>query len=149
MNAKFYENKSDERYMNKNISLKYDNITLEILAPSSLEEPTFKISSGLVGQNVNYLYVADLERYYFIRSWNFENGFISIICEEDYICSHKKAIYNQNVIVSRNENIYDRYIEDERIKVKNFDCTRTLQFPYGFTSSNIILGVVGKTNSSS
>ena len=148
MNAKFYENKSDERYFIKSLKLKYDNIPIEILSPTSIEEPTIKVSSGLIGQNVNYLWIAELERYYFIRSWNFENGYVTLNCEEDYIYSHKDSIYKQNVIVARNEHLYDRYLEDDKIKVRNYDCIRTLQFPHGFESLNIILGVVGKTTSS-
>jgi hypothetical protein len=148
MLAKFFENKSDERYMNKALELKYDNIPIEILNPSSIEEPTIKVSTGLIGQNVNYVWLSDLERYYFIRSWNFENGYITLICEEDYLYSHKNEIYRQNVIVSRNETLFDRYLEDDRIKVRNYDCIRTLQFPHGFESLNIILGVVGKTTTS-
>lgn len=149
MLAKFFENKSDERYMNKALTLKYDNIPIEILNPSSIEEPTIKVSTGLIGQNVNYLWLSDLERYYYIRSWNFENGYITLICEEDYLYSHKNEIYRQNVIVSRNETLFDRYLEDDRIKVRNYDCIRTLQFPHGFESLNIILGVVGKTTTES
>jgi hypothetical protein len=148
MLAKFFENKSDERYMNKALELKYDNIPIEILNPSSIEEPTIKVSTGLIGKNVNYVWLSDLERYYFIRSWNFENGYITLICEEDYLYSHKNEIYRQNVIVSRNETLFDRYLEDDRIKVRNYDCIRTLQFPHGFESLNIILGVVGKTTTS-
>lgn len=148
MNSKFFENKSDERYFIKSLDLKYDNIPIEILKPTSIEEPTIKVSSGLIGQNVNYLWIDELERYYFIRSWNFQNGYVTLSCEEDYVCSHKNAIYQQNVIVSRNEKLFDRYLEDDRIKVRNYDCIRTLQFPYGFDSLNIILGVVGKTTTS-
>lgn len=148
MQGKFYYNKSDERYALKSIELKYDNIPIEILMPTSVEEPRIKVSSGLIGQNVNYLWIEELERFYFIRSWDFENGYITLTCEEDYLCSWKNQIYKQNVIVSRNENLYDRYLEDDRIKVRNYECVRTLQFPHGFESLNIIMGVVGKTTSS-
>lgn len=148
MNSTFYENKSDERYLNKNITSKYSNIPIEILNPSNIIRPSLKVSSGLIGQSVNYLYIQELERYYYIRNWTMENGYVRLDCEVDVLMSFKSHIQNQNVIVSRQRDYYDRYLEDDKIKVRNYDCIRTLQFPHGFESLNIILGVVGKTTNS-
>lgn len=148
MQATFYENKSDERYLNKIITSKYSNIPIEVLTPTNVVSPSLKVSSGLIGQNVNYLYISDIERYYYIRNWNMENGYIQLDCEVDVLMSFKSSIQNQNVIVSRQRDYYDRYLEDDKIKVRNYDCIRTLQFPNGFDSLNIILGVVGKTTNS-
>lgn len=149
MNAKFYENKSDERYINKSITLKYDNIPIEVLNPTNIIRPTLKVSSGLIGQSVNYLYIADLERYYFIRNWNMQNGHITLDCEVDVLCSFKQDIYKQNVIVKRNEYKYNMYLEDEKMKLLNTESVRTVAFPSGFTSLNLVMGVVGKNTQSS
>jgi hypothetical protein len=65
MKGKFYNNKSDARYLNKSIDLKYDNIPIEVLTPASVVRPVLKVSSGLIGQSVNYVFVEELERYYF------------------------------------------------------------------------------------
>lgn len=148
MQATFYENKSDERYLNKTITSKYSNIPIEVLTPTNVVNPSLKVSSGLIGQNVNYLYIEDLERYYYIRNWNMENGHIRLDCEVDVLMSFKNPIKQQNVIISRQRDFYDRYLEDDKIKVRNYDCIRTVQFPHGFESLNIILGVVGKTTNS-
>lgn len=143
MQAKFYLNKSDKRYLNKNIELKYDNIPIQILEPSSVVRPRLRLSSGLIGQGVNYLYVTDLERYYYIKDWIMENGHVTLECEVDVLMSFNSSIKSQNVIVKRNERLFNMYLEDGQYKVQNRTAVRTVVFPSGFTGHQIILGVVG------
>lgn len=143
MQAKFYLNKSDKRYLNKNIELKYDNIPIQILEPSSVVRPRLRVSSGLIGQGVNYLYVTDLERYYYIKDWIMENGHVTLECEVDVLMSFNSSIKTQNVIVKRNERLFNMYLEDGQYKVQNRTAVRTVVFPSGFTGHQIILGVVG------
>lgn len=145
MNANFYENSSDSRYIDKEITVKYENIPIEILQPSSVVRPSLKVSSGLIGQNVNYLYVDDLHRYYYIRNWTMENGFIRLDCEVDVLMSFKTYILNRKVIVKRQEKKYNLYLDDQKYKVQNRTATMTKKFPSGFSSSkHIVMGVVGK-----
>ena len=151
MQGKFYYNKSDARYMNKSIDLKYDNIPLEVLTPSSVVRPVLRVSSGLIGQNVNYVYVSELERYYYIRNWIMENGHISLECEVDVLMSFKESIKNQNVIVSRQETLYNTYQNDERFKLYNYPATKTIRIDSGngfnFNTTNYVLCVVGDVSS--
>lgn len=128
MQGKFYNNKSDSRYLNKTIELKYDNIPLEILTPSSVIRPTLKISSGLIGQNVNYVYVSDLERYYYIRNWNMENGYVTLECEVDVLMTYKDEIIEKNCIAKRSENRYNLYLPDDKFKMYNYPKVQTLMF---------------------
>lgn len=148
MNATFYENKSDERYLNKTITSKYSSIPIEMLNPSNIIRPTLKVSSGLIGQSVNYLYISDLERYYYIRNWTMENGYVRLECEVDVLMSFKNAIKQQNVIVARQENKFNMYLEDSKYNILSTDAVRTIAFPSGFTGLALVLGVVGKNSSS-
>ena len=147
MQAKFYLNKSDERYLNKSIELKYDNIPIQVLEPSSVVRPRLRVSSGLIGQGVNYLYVSELERYYYIRDWIMENGYITLECEVDVLMSFKSAIKKQNVIVSRQESIFNTYQNDDRFKLYNYPATKVIRFNGGngfeFSKTNYVLCVVG------
>lgn len=145
MIATFYNNASDERYLNKEISVKFSNINLEIITPASVVRPSFKLSSGILGQSVNYVYVQELERYYYIRNWTMENGYVIIECEVDVLMSFKKAIKLQNVIVKRQENKYNLYQVDEKFKTLNCPCERVLEFPSGFdfSTQNFILCIAG------
>lgn len=145
MQAIFYENKSDRRYLTKEIESKYTNIPLQIIEPSSVIRPSLKVSSGLIGQNVNYLYIEELERYYYINDWIMENGFIRLECEVDVLMSFKDEIKNRNVIVNRQESKYNLYLDDSKYKVQNRTAILTKEFPSGFnTAKYIVMGVVGK-----
>lgn len=145
MQATFYENKSDRRYLTKEIVSKYTNIPLQIIEPSSVIRPSLKVSSGLIGQNVNYLYIEELERYYYINDWIMENGFIRLECEVDVLMSFKDEIKNRNVIVNRQESKYNLYLDDSKYKVQNRTAILTKEFPSGFnTAKYIVMGVVGK-----
>lgn len=151
MQATFYYNASDKRYMNKNISAKYSNITIQVLEPSSVVRPSLKVSSGLIGNNVNYVYVNELERYYYITDWIMENGYIRLECEVDVLMSFKSAIKEQNVIVARQEHKYNLYQNDERFKLYNYSAVKTLSFPhnnnaFNMDTTNFVLAVVGNSS---
>lgn len=152
MQAKFYNNKSDSRYLNKSIDLKYDNIPIEVLTPSTVVRPVLKVSSGLIGQNVNYVYVSDLERYYYIRNWTMENGYVTLECEVDVLMSFKNAIKQQNVIVSRQEKNYNLYQNDPKQHFYNTNATVIKEFPtkpFSMTNANYILVLNGASVSNS
>ena len=146
MQGKFYNNKSDARYLNKSIDLKYNNIPLEILTPASVVRPVLKVSSGLIGQSVNYVYVDELERYYYIRNWTMENGYVTLECEVDVLMSFKNAIKQQNVIVSRQQKKYNLYMTDPKQKFYNTNATVVKEFPkkpFSISKSQFILCLNG------
>lgn len=150
MQGKFYNNKSDARYLNKSIDLKYNNIPIEVLTPASVVRPVLKVSSGLIGQNVNYVYVDDLERYYYIRNWTMENGYVLLECEVDVLMSFKNAIKQQNVIVSRQQKKYNLYMTDHKQKFYNTNATVVKEFPkkpFSISKSQFILCLNGASAS--
>ena len=149
MQANFYHNIKDERYADKKLGEPiYSDIDIEILEPNSIEEPRLKVSTGLIGQNVNYLYLTDLERYYFIRSWSMMNGHVVLDCEEDYLCSHIIDLKKNKVLVRRNTNKYNLYLDDGKYKVQNRTAIMTKEFPSGFGANKyLVMGVVGKGQS--
>lgn len=150
MRATFYYNKSDRRYINKSIEAKYSNIPIEVLEPSSVIRPSLKVSSGLIGQNVNYLYVNELARYYYIKDWIMENGYVRLECEVDVLMSFKSAIKEQNVIVSRQEYKYNLYQNDDRFKLYNYPAVKTIAFSsddgFDYSTTSYILAVVGNNS---
>ena len=150
MQATFYYNKSDKRYLNKSIEAKYNNIPIEVLEPSSVIRPSLRVSSGLIGQGVNYLYVNELERYYYIKDWIMENGHIRLECEVDVLMSFKNAIKQQNVIVSRQQKRYNLYMTDPKQKFYNTNATVVKEFPkkpFSISKSQFILCLNGASAS--
>lgn len=125
MQATFYYNKSDKRYLNKSIDAKYSNIDIQILEPSSIINPTLLVSSGLIGNNVNYVYIPDLRRYYYIDNYIMENGFVRIECKVDVLMSFKNEILSEKVIAARSSNRYNLYLPDDKFKMYNYSRVQT------------------------
>lgn len=128
MQGTFYYNKSDSRYLNKEIEAKYSNISIQILEPASVIRPTLRVSSGLIGQGVNYVYIQELERYYYIKNWTMDNGYIQMDCEVDVLMSYRAAIKDKYIIAKRSENKYNLYLPDDKFKLYNYPKVQTLTF---------------------
>ena len=148
MLAKFYNNKSDARYVNKNIELVHDNVDIKFKEDTELVRPVLIVRAENITPSVNYVWLENFGRYYFIRDTKFSQGMVEISCECDVLSSFKKALMEQNVIVKRNQNLFNMYLDDAQYKVQNRKSVRTVVFPSGFTSHQIILGVVGKNSTS-
>lgn len=143
--ATFYYNKSDSRYAKKELEVVYDDVELTYIDKTDITNPIIKLGKAMDPLTYNYVYIPEFNRYYYMSQPVYEAGFYKIQLHCDVLMSLYKYYKDRNVIVKRNENLFDRYLQDEKIKVRNYDCIRTIQFPHGFESLNIILGVVGKT----
>lgn len=150
MDAYLYYNKSDKRYMNKDLqAITYegsDHIDVEFKEDTSIVDPTFILRTQSKVLEGNYIYIPNLNRYYFINNYTLSHEIIYIECHVDVLMSFKKEIKNENVIVKRNEKLFNMYLDDNQYKVQNRTAVRTVVFPSGFTGHNIVLGVVGKNS---
>ena len=150
MDAYLYFNKSDKRYMNKTLeAITYDgsdHIDIEMKEDTSIEDPTFILRTQSKVLTGNYIYVPNLNRYYYINDYTLSHQRIYINCHVDVLMSFKKEIKQQNVIVARNTYLFNMYLDDHKYKVQNRTAVRTVVFPSGFTGHNIVLGVVGKNS---
>lgn len=83
-----------------------------LLDNTSLMNPTFKleISSNPIGYN--YCYVADFNRYYFVKDISTFQNFWYISCEVDVLASFKTAIGTGSHYVLRSASDSDPYIVD-------------------------------------
>lgn len=144
--ATFYYNKSDKRYAKKTLEVVYDDVELTYIDKTDISNPVIKLGKAMDPLAYNYVYIPEFKRYYYMSQPTYEAGYYIIQLHCDVLMSFYDYLKNRNVIVKRNENLFDRYLQDEKIKVRNYDCIRTIQFPHGFESLNIILGVVGKTS---
>ena len=123
-----------------------DHIDIEFKEDSSIVDPTFILRTQSKVLEGNYIYVPNLNRYYYINNYTLSHERIYIECHVDVLMSFKKEIKNENVIVKRNEKLFNMYLDDNQYKVQNRTAVRTVVFPSGFTGHNIVLGVVGKNS---
>lgn len=150
MQLTYYNNKSDKRYVDKNIEQlvlqDHSNpVNVEIEDSTSIIHPVFKVKDYDLYMTANYCYVDSLRRYYFIDDITLENGYGLLKCTVDVLSTYKDALRAQNVIVTRQEKHVDFFQNDERYRVEQYTAKRTIAFPSGFNygTQEFILGVVG------
>lgn len=97
----------------------------------------------------NYAYIEAFNRYYFIDN-------ITVLKEDDHIyeismsvdvlMSFKDNIRNLTCVISRQENKYNLYLNDNAFKAYSYPQIQTKVFPDGFSDANyFLLAVAGNT----
>lgn len=80
--------------------------------------------------DVNYVYIEEFKRYYFIKDINVINSKLFILsCECDVLDSHKDELLELDAVIERNEFIYDDSLED---KLEQFEYYQNISYyePY-------------------
>jgi hypothetical protein len=151
MQLTYYNNKTDKRYVDKNLALlslegHSNPVNIKILDNMNLAHPTFKMSDKDLYMTANYCYVDDLHRYYFIDNITLSNGYAFLECTVDVLMSYKTALRKQNCIIKRQEHNYDMYQNDGEIPVKQYPAKRCIghfESPFNMERVNFVMGVVG------
>lgn len=83
----------------------------------SIVRLSVRISSNYLPQ-INYVYIEELNRYYFVTNINIiRNKLFSLDLELDVLMSYKDSIMNLTAFVDRNEEVYNKDIIDNKIVV--------------------------------
>lgn len=167
MVAKFYNCTRDDRYMYKVRAADQTNtdpVTVEMLtADNNVIKPIIRVNTGRIGNHTNYVWLADLDRFYYIDSWTMENGYVTLHLSIDLRMSWKQGILNSETMVKRVDNYmyYDRdgnkvwkypqgakpnyYIRDEQMKFNSFNNVRVVEFGKGFNdeAQEFFLAIAG------
>ena len=125
MTAILYNNKSDNREVNKNITEIY-TIDVTLYMDTNLLKPVFRVKT--FNNNANYIYVPNLGRYYYIDNYILSNQCVYLHCSVDVLMSYKTELLNTECLISRSETDYNDNIvdtlapitEDTVYTVKNF-----------------------------
>ena len=89
---------------------------------------TFESSSDL--SNVNYLYIAELGRYYNVKEITAPvNNLWFFSCGVDVLMTYKSQIVNLAGVVKRNGENYDMYLSDPQIPVGARKTFSIMKFP--------------------
>lgn len=127
-----YINSSENNALDKNLSAVVSD-TLVFKEDVDLMNPRiiFQTSSDLTG--VNYMQLND--KYYFVHIECIQGGRYNIYGHVDVLTTYKDAIRSQIGIIRRNANNYNRYLQDDKIKMNAYEQVKTLQFPSGFSKT--------------
>ena len=114
-NITLYENSSPANKVTKDID-RVATISGVLREETSIMDPEFLIeysdASDILG-SVNYMYVQELGRYYFIKDIIAENNILwRLICHIDVLMTYDNQIRQQKAIVARQETKYNMMLDD-------------------------------------
>lgn len=146
MIAYLYKNNLDERYVDKTNGLEelHREIPCDFKEDTDLIRPTLIFNYGIV-PNVNYLWLSEVARYYFVRKRTYSQGRVFLECEEDVLMTYRTELKAQTVVIKRQRDIYDLNQVDNEWTVEGYTATRTIPFPNGFNEGEPewVLGIAG------
>lgn len=122
----FYRNLSDKRYLNKNLTTITTSSNAVLLDDSvNMTAPHFRVT-GVTLNTVNYCYVMDFKRYYYITDVEvLHGGVCNITCAVDVLMSFKNDILNCSGIMERTAINGNVLITDSNYNVNRVDDTLT------------------------
>lgn len=141
-----YKNNSEDYALTKSLSTQLTLSSCVFKEDSSVENPNIIISTNTDISECNYMYIEDLHRYYFIREIGIVRaGVYSIRGHVDVLSTYASEIKACNAIISRQENLYNMYLDDPEFKTLNKSEVVTKRFSSGsFTKSmQYVLVVAG------
>ena len=136
--AKLFYNKSDKRYLVKELEVVNPSvdegqtppefIDIEILEPCSIKNPRIALSPRTNVLQANYILIPTLARYYYITNPVLDNGRVIVDCKVDVLMSFKDDIMNENVIIDKSNFKHSLYLNDNDMKLYNYSAFQTLEF---------------------
>lgn len=144
MTVKTYKISDDERNVTKTLDEDHANSytcvardTVDILRPQII------VSSASM-PDVNYMYISDFGRYYYIRDVSaWPNGKWLITGEVDVLMTFSSQIRQLVGTVDRQQSLANSYLGDERYVAKAYKAIVTKTFPNSMTGDSFILMTVG------
>lgn len=127
-----YVNSSENNALDKNLTSVVTD-TLVFKEDVDMMNPVivFQTSTDLTG--VNYMKLNN--KYYFVHIECIKGGRYTIYGHVDVLTTYKDQIRLQVGIIRRNANSYNRYLQDDKIKMNAYEQVKTLQFPSGFSKT--------------
>lgn len=112
---KFYKNLSNSNVVTKDISL-VSTVQGVLREPASIMDPVLVVDTIQINFDIvhcNYLYIAPLNRYYYITDIiSVANSLWEVHCHVDVLMTYADEIREQTAIVSRQELKFNMYLDD-------------------------------------
>ena len=142
-----YVNSSDNNVVDKKLTAVYSNVTYEFKTETSQMNPVLIIDRSYWNEKINYVYIDELKRYYYVKDVVFSTGkLIMLVCAVDVLMSFKAEIRQLTAILKRQESIANAYITDTETLLLSYDEIGAKIFPSGFTTNtkNILIVAGGE-----
>ena len=126
VNVKFYITGDNPNVMNKSLT-QIASVDCDIKEPVNKERPEIYVSGNLIG--VNYAYIAEFGRYYFVYPTGEHAITTRLQLESDPLMSFKAGILASPAVVARNPWHFDLYVPDNNLPIEARTASAILKFP--------------------
>ena len=114
---------------------------------TSIIDPVILIEYNGTLTNVNYAYIAEFHRYYFITQVeSVRTGLWRVYMHCDVLKTYAQGILGCQCVVARNENKYNLLLNDAYFKVYSNPRVQVLNFPSKFSGETYVLVMKGCQN---
>ena len=147
---KLYTNSSPENFFTKTTTQVGTDLTGDLREGSSIIAPGVRVALASVPANVNYMYIQDWGRYYFIDDiTSVRAGIWELSGRVDVLGSFGTSIKACSGIAHRAESpsAYNVYLDDGSFRSYADPEVITQEFPSGFSNWEYLLVVAGGTSS--
>lgn len=144
-----YQNKTDERYIDKDITeipnSRQTNVYLK--DKTNITDPIIIMDD--FPKQCNYVWLSEFDRYYYVRSVDLIEGQMHVTLHVDVLTSFKTSILSQECIISRAsaEGVYNLWQADDKFKLYEYTQYRYKFFQGGNAFNpniqNFVLCVMG------
>lgn len=115
-----YINTSDNNVVEKKLTSVFSNVAYEFKTETSQTNPIILMDRNFWQSGINYIYISELNRYYFIKDVKFMTGkLIALECEVDVLMSFKNELKKETAILERQTNLANLYFNDSELPIEN------------------------------
>ena len=111
---------------------------------TDLVDPIINVEYSGTLTNVNYMYIQEFSRYYFItKIESVRTNLWRIYAHCDVLKTYSEAILGTPCVVARSENRYNLYLNDSAFKAYSNPRLQIAKFPQKFTGEDYVLIMKG------
>lgn len=146
--VKAFKYNSPNFFINKDL-IDVATYTGNLKEESSVLDPEFEIESANDLSQVNYIWITDFHRYYYVTNiTSVTNRLWRFTCHVDVLMTYKPQIKAHEAVIARQEGLYNLYLNDsETFKVLQKRKIVQKNFPNGFSGSSYVLLFMGDNGS--
>lgn len=144
MEMYLYKNKSDKRYLNKSITQVGTITNLYLKGDTEVVDPEIILDD--FPNDVNYCWLSEFNRYYYLIDVTCTNGQFITKWHVDVLMTFKDDIKRNKALIQRNTNYNDLYLQDNEFKIEQYTNDRYLKFnstPFNTSTNTFLMAVLG------
>ena len=145
MDIFLYKTESAPNVVDKRLTEVAHYTSVRLLDDTSILTPTIEVRESTIIDDlwtINYFYIPKFKRYYFVTDAVATAGMFRLSGRVDVLRSYKSEILISSQIMSRQENLQDRYLHDSMIPISDKQEVQEIEFGETFDDTNSLFILV-------